>query len=336
MNSNSKTEKTEITIGNRLLQARVNLNLSREIVAEQLCLKIYTIRVIEEDNNSHNIEPTFLRGYIRSYAKLVKIPEKEILELLEKYTPTKTVVISPMQSYSMGKTHKKLEGWLVVFTWIMIIICISMIGIWWRQGYKVQKQEIINMSEQNNLNIDQLPEELVPTSNIGVRTEENNINKSIATSVITNDIISQIPKKHSLISESIKNNHKDLNIKLKNLKEGKTLSLSENGINNFNNTKQISTEKISVDSNTSIMKSSNEVVISFNGKCWLEIRNIKNKILFSGIKNIGQKLELNNEFYYKFNIGVPANVNMLFNGKYIDLNRFIKASRTANFKLPEL
>ncbi|MGP1959898.1 MAG: RodZ domain-containing protein [Arsenophonus sp. NC-TX2-MAG3] len=40
-------------------------------------------------------------------------------------------------------------------------------------------------------------------------------------------------------------------------------------------------------------------------------------MLFSGIKNAGQKLELNGELPYQFNIGIPANVNLLFKGKSI-------------------
>ncbi|WP_066282758.1 MULTISPECIES: cytoskeleton protein RodZ [Arsenophonus] len=153
MNSNHKSEKIEITVGQRLLQAREILGLSREIVAERLCLKVYTVRQIEEDSNSHNVDPTFFRGYIRSYAKLVKIPENEIIELLNKCTPVKTSVVSQMHSYYLGKIYKRREGWLMKFTWLIIIIFITMIGIWWWQGYKIQKQEITTMAKQGSSDI---------------------------------------------------------------------------------------------------------------------------------------------------------------------------------------
>lgn len=76
--------------------------------------------------------------------------------------------------------------------------------------------------------------------------------------------------------------------------------------------------------------------MNFKGECWLEVLDAKGKILFSGIKKAGQKLELNGELPYQFNIGIPANVNLLFKGNSVDLNRFIKANRPAKFKLPGL
>ncbi|MFP3019567.1 MAG: helix-turn-helix domain-containing protein [Arsenophonus sp.] len=147
MNNKFKTEKIEITIGQRLLQAREIFGLSIEIIAKQLCLKECIVREIEEDTNFHGVDPTFLRGYIRSYAKLVKIPEKEIIELLEKHTPQKSGVVFPMQSYSIGIKQKKRERWLMKFTWMIIIISITMVGIWWWQDYREQKQEIATMTK---------------------------------------------------------------------------------------------------------------------------------------------------------------------------------------------
>ncbi|MGP1931251.1 MAG: cytoskeleton protein RodZ [Arsenophonus sp. ET-YP4-MAG3] len=327
MNSNTKTEKIEITVGQRLSQARAMLNLSREIIAERLCLKICTIREIEEDNSSNNVDPTFLRGYIRSYAKLVKIPEKEILELLDKHTPAKVVIVSPMQSYSLGKIHKKWENWIIKFTWLIIIICIIMIGIWWWQGYKVQKQEIFTMSKQIQSNSTQVPMEFFSsTFKKTIKTEQNNLNT----------LQKEINIK-SLTSKVVKNDDTNINIKSAiNPEKIKTILLP-NKITNLNSDVKLNVlEKIPINNNIFNIKYNNEVAVNFKGKCWLEIRNTKGKILFSGIKNLGQTVELNGELSYRFNIGIPANVTLFFRGNYVDLNRFIKANRPASFKLPEL
>ncbi|WP_348666462.1 helix-turn-helix domain-containing protein [Arsenophonus symbiont of Ornithomya chloropus] len=150
MNITSKTETTEITIGQRLLQAREALGFSLENVAEKLCLKVCIVRAIE-NNNSNDIDPTFLRGYIRSYAKLLKIPEKEILDLLEVNTPKNTITTSPVHTYSLGKIQKKREGWLMKFTWLIMTMIIAMISIWWWQDHKVEKQEIKVMAKKNQV-----------------------------------------------------------------------------------------------------------------------------------------------------------------------------------------
>ncbi|MFP3029256.1 MAG: cytoskeleton protein RodZ [Arsenophonus sp.] len=344
MNIKAKPEKIEITVGQRLLQARETLGLSREIVAERLCLKVCTVRKIEEDSNSHSVNPTFLRGYIRSYAKLVKIPEKDILELLEKYTPEKAVVVSPIQSFSLGKTRKKkLEGCLMKFTWLIIIICIAMVCIWWWQGYKVQKQEIVDMVKQNSFDSHQIQvNSLSSNKNTAKTTKQNNINMSSietnnqsVTSAIANNLASA-RSKTPVTSETLKNSDINVNTESLNPVEIKIATLPGSVINDNSNKERYRTVETSDNIDYNRTESVNSVVISFKGECWLEVSDAQGKILFSGIKNAGQKLELNGKLPYQFNIGIPANINLLFKGNSVDLNRFIKANRPAKFKLPEL
>ncbi|MFP3014521.1 MAG: cytoskeleton protein RodZ [Arsenophonus sp.] len=339
MNNKPKTEKIEITIGQRLLQARETLNLSREIVSKRLCLKVCTIREMEEDSNFNCVDPTFLRGYIRSYAKLVKIPEKEIIELLKKHEPTKSSVVFPRQSYSIGKISKNRESWLMKLTWIIIIICIIMIGMWWWQEYKVQKQEIAIMAGHNSS--DMMSEDSFSSSEIETEiSKKNNVNKSqiedniqSRNTEIDNNIISPTSRS-TILSETLKNSNTNINIGSTNSEKMKTEQLSDKIDDNLekNTTKKDSTHTDS----DAIKYTSSEVVISFNGECWLEVRDAKGKILFRGIKNAGQKLELKGELPYQFNIGIPANVKLIFKGNAIDLTRFIKINRPANFKLPGL
>ncbi|WMY95370.1 MAG: helix-turn-helix domain-containing protein [Arsenophonus sp.] len=151
MNITSKIEKTEITVGKRLLKEREALGFSLENVAEKLCLKVCIVRAIEQDNNSNDIDPTFFRGYIRSYAKLLKIPEKEILDLLEVNAPKNSITMSPVHTYSLGKMQKKREGWLMKFTWLIMAMIIAMISIWWWQDYKIENQEIKVMAKRNQV-----------------------------------------------------------------------------------------------------------------------------------------------------------------------------------------
>ncbi len=80
MNTEATHDQNEaLTTGVRLRNAREQLGLSQQAVAERLCLKVSTVRDIEEDKAPADLASTFLRGYIRSYARLVHIPEEELL-----------------------------------------------------------------------------------------------------------------------------------------------------------------------------------------------------------------------------------------------------------------
>ncbi|VTR61034.1 Cytoskeleton protein rodZ [Serratia fonticola] len=112
MNTEDSQDKTvSMTTGQRLRQAREQLGLSQQAVAERLCLKMSTVRDIEDDNMSADLASTFVRGYIRSYAKLVHLPEDELLPMMEKQAPVRAAKVAQMQSFSLGKRRKKRDGW---------------------------------------------------------------------------------------------------------------------------------------------------------------------------------------------------------------------------------
>ena len=111
MNTETNPDQQDArTTGSRLRNAREQLGLSQQAVAERLCLKVSTVRDIEEDKAPAELASTFLRGYIRSYARLVHIPEEELLPMMEKQAPVRAAKVAPMQSFSLGKRRKKRDG----------------------------------------------------------------------------------------------------------------------------------------------------------------------------------------------------------------------------------
>ncbi len=117
MNTEATQDHQEAnTTGARLRHAREQLGLSQQAVAERLCLKVSTVRDIEDDKAPADLASTFLRGYIRSYARLVHIPEDELLPMMAKQAPIRAAKVAPMQSFSLGKRRKKRDGWLMSFT----------------------------------------------------------------------------------------------------------------------------------------------------------------------------------------------------------------------------
>ncbi len=116
MNTEATHDQNEAqTTGVRLRNAREQLGLSQQAVAERLCLKVSTVRDIEEDKAPSDLASTFLRGYIRSYARLVHVPEEELLPGLEKQAPLRAAKVAPMQSFSLGKRRKKTRRLVNVF-----------------------------------------------------------------------------------------------------------------------------------------------------------------------------------------------------------------------------
>ena len=70
----------ELSCGGLLAAERVKQELTANEVAAQLNLSVTQIKAIELDQSESLPEPTYVRGYIRSYAKLLKLDPEEVLK----------------------------------------------------------------------------------------------------------------------------------------------------------------------------------------------------------------------------------------------------------------
>ncbi len=136
MNTKASQNKNQVmTSGQRLRQAREHLGLSQKEIAERLCLKSSTISDIEEDSISENIDSIFVRGYIRSYAKLLHIPEDELLPTASDQTPKRAPKILYFQRLSLVKCRKNRDRLLMILTWLIVLVILGLTGVWWWQNH---------------------------------------------------------------------------------------------------------------------------------------------------------------------------------------------------------
>ncbi|PHM46699.1 cytoskeleton protein RodZ [Xenorhabdus miraniensis] len=349
MKTETYPEEANLTTGQILRQAREKLELSQQTVADRLCLKLSTVRDIEEDNTPSNITLTFFRGYIRAYAKLVQVPESEILSILDKQMPAKTMKVSPMQSFSSRKKRKKSDGWLMKITWAIIILLLGMTGLWWWQNYKVQQKELSSMAAQSSVQSAHVQgAENSPAASTAIadnKIADNKIANNVSAPLKENQSAAVSQEKASpeqVNGTGIKNSASTAsNTQMSMATEPKTVpnpaaanETSENPsvtTNTGTENPVVSTSSIDVNNISAI--SSNELVMDFNGECWLEIKDAKGKILFSGTKKKGDNLKLSGVLPYSLNIGAPSQVKVQFQGKPVDLNSFIKKGVTAKLKL---
>ena len=70
----------EINIGQRLRQARMARQLTIEEVAGQLHLQVRHLDALEQQDLSRLPGPSYICGYLRSYAKFLHLPSNEIVE----------------------------------------------------------------------------------------------------------------------------------------------------------------------------------------------------------------------------------------------------------------
>ncbi len=345
MKTETYPEEANLTTGQILRQAREKNELSQQTVADRLCLKLSTVRDIEEDNIPSNISPTFLRGYIRAYAKLVQVPESDILSILDKQMPSKaTIKTSPMQSFSAGKKRKKRDGWLMKITWAIILLLLGMTVLWWWQNYKAQQVTLSDQSSvENTLTATSEKDAVAPVPAIaGDNVKDNQPVAAAQQGSLPQSSTAQAGSPAEANSPAVNSQTpiasavqaEPVNPSLTTPPASpatKTASKTEKSANAGAGNAVVSSS--SVDVNNTDAVSHNELVVNFNGECWIAIKNAAGKALFSGIKYKGDRLKFSGHSLYALTIGAPAEVNIQFQGKPVDLSAFMKKKGAARLKL---
>ena len=316
-------QNAALSTGVRLRNAREQLGLSQQAVAERLCLKVSTVRDIEEDKAPAELASTFLRGYIRSYAKLVHIPEEELLPMMEKQAPVRAAKVAPMQSFSLGKRRKKRDGWLMSFTWLVLFVVIGLTGAWWWQNHKAQQEEITTMADQSSAELNNSAGEgaqSIPlntdTSATASETPAATANTPDTTTAQTAapavNQTAQAPADSAVVSPSQAN------------VETAPATTANSAV------QPLPSYPAGV---TAAPADPNALVMNFNADCWLEVTDATGKKLFSGLQRKDGTLNLAGQAPYKLKIGAPAAVQIQFQGKPVDLSRFIRTNQVARLTL---
>ncbi|CNF17858.1 cytoskeleton protein RodZ [Yersinia mollaretii] len=330
MNTEASQDQTvPETTGVRLRQAREALGLTQQTVAERLCLKVSTIRDIEEDKAQANLASTFHRGYIRSYAKLVHLPEDELLPMLEKQAPIRAAKVAPMQSFSLGKKHKKRDGWLMTFTWLIVLVVLGLTGAWWWQNHQAQQAEIATMADQSSAQLSQNGGQPVPL------TDDNSDPTASpdAQAPVANSQTASTPTASGTAPVTNSAAPADTASRVETTTQGTTpaesvvVSPSQAPLPNVSTAQSpLPTADAGVSGAAS---SAGSLVMNFTADCWLQVVDASGKTLFSGIQKGGATLNLSGKSPYKLTIGAPGALTITYQGNPVDLTKFIKANRVA-------
>ncbi|CAH3395800.1 cytoskeleton protein RodZ [Enterobacter cloacae complex sp. S4] len=326
MNTEATHDQHEaLSTGVRLRNAREQLGLSQQAVAERLCLKVSTVRDIEEDKAPADLASTFLRGYIRSYAKLVHIPENELLPMMEKQAPVRAAKVAPMQTFSLGKRRKKRDGWLMSFTWLVLFVVVGLTGAWWWQNHKAQQEEITTMADQSSAELNQAGTDnaqSVPLNTDGAATssepqtaapDATATNAAQAPAATANTAAPQAQDQNAVVAPSQANVDTAANAPAAAQPADNTAASLP--------TSPAGTATPAADLNA--------LVMNFSADCWLEVTDATGKKLFSGLQRKDGTLNLTGQAPYKLKIGAPAAVQIQYQGKPVDLSRFIRTNQVA-------
>ncbi len=299
--------------------AREQMGLSQQNVAERLCLKLSTVRDIEEDKAPADLASTFLRGYIRSYARLVHVPEEELLPMMAKQAPVRAAKVEPMQSFSLGKRRKKRDGWLMIFTWLVLFVVVGLTGAWWWQNHKAAQDDLVSMADQNAGASDSNGQS-IPLTDSGADSAQ----QSDASPVDSLPVRSAPAESAAETAQPAAAANPAAASPAAPAESAAPVAVSPSQA-----PQESASQMPTAAAGVSPAADANALVMNFSKDCWLEVSDATGKKLFSGIQRSGGKLNLTGKTPYRLKIGAPGAVQIQYQGQPVDLSRFIRTNQVA-------
>ncbi|MDM5059537.1 MULTISPECIES: RodZ domain-containing protein [Aeromonas] len=290
--------------GQLLRNAREQLGWTREQVASRIHLRLTLIAAIEADTYDKHTSHTFIRGYLRAYAKLVGIPEETILAAYDKLglTPPDNI---DMQSFSRRSRQQANDSRLKVVTWLVILVLIALSIAWWWQSTARRSagDEALAASEMGT---EQTMSVASVTPAVDVADPVLPVaSDAVATDIVVSDAAATVPAVVAATSAALSTETSAAEA---------TLAPAEPAATEPGKAPQLK--------------------MSFTADCWLDVKDANGKTLFSGLKKANDELVLEGPEPLRFIVGAPMAVNLEYQGKSFDMSRY-NNGRTARFSLPQ-
>lgn len=293
--------------GQLLRNAREQLGWTREQVASRIHLRLTLIAAIESDTYDKHTSHTFIRGYLRTYAKLVGMPEETILAAYDKLglTPPDNI---DMQSFSRRSRQQANDSRLKVVTWLVILVLIALSVAWWWQSTARRSagDEALAATEMGATSntpsatvppaVDVADPVVAPATSAAAATSADPVASAAATTL-------PVDASSAVATTAVA-------------------------------TSAATATQPAADTATSEPAKVPQLKMSFTADCWLDVKDAKGKTLFSGLKKANDELVLEGPEPLKFIIGAPMAVNIEYQGKSIDMSRY-NNGRTARLSLPQ-
>ncbi|GMR05563.1 MAG: DUF4115 domain-containing protein [Gammaproteobacteria bacterium] len=292
-------DKNPVLGPGKLLQiAREEKNLRPEDVAFEIRLTPSQVLALDEDDYSKMPEETYIRGYLRNYARLVGVPENDILMAFARLIRAKDVIPTPVSMPAKSETNKKSRTvWFVAVASIAAVIVLS--AVWVLEPYD-------GLPQADNSSGSPVVDEKPGLEEVPVGTSTLNLDKSTVDPGL--NVVPVSPANEPQVASEIKTETEisapeksEIAVPVKSANIAQTIETT-NTSNDQNNT------------------SGGILLINYSKDSWTDVRDANGRKLLYRTVKAGEKIALAGELPISLFFGFAQGVNVKFNGKTVDVS----------------
>ncbi|WDE12692.1 RodZ domain-containing protein [Thalassomonas haliotis] len=322
--------------GQMLAEARIQMGLSQEQVADKLNFRPGLVRDIEAEIFDKSLPTTFNRGYLRNYAKLVNISVEQVLASYEMLGVAEAQG-AELQSFSKI-TKKQAETNLVM--WISYLVLALLIGstvMWWLQDVK-EEDSSLSLPEQT-------PVEAVAPQTRGQSAASVSQGRDLETAQPQSATSAEQAQPSGIVQEIGQENtgQETLSAQVEPVVEEAQLA-SQQQENTGNGVALLDIEgsaAAEVDESQDLTAQQTQepvnpvstAVFTFSGDCYVNIFDATGERIAYGLKKSGYVMTISGIAPLNITIGRPDLVAINFDGQEVDMSNY-PGSNIAKFNLP--
>ena len=372
-----------------LVEARQRLGLSQKEVADKLYLTTSFIQYIDAGEFSNLPKPAFIKGYLRSYARVVDLSGDEIVALYdaERQITEPTPVIRGVTEEEVGTvniTGPVLQIGLIGLGGLALVVAV----IWWivfdpeeetplsvaqpgvsqpaaqdsseaafdfvlppQEGAALQSQQVSQaqaVPDQTGLELQVAMTETLRA----IDTVEHALAETVAESqevsaiLVTEESIQEAVTEQSISGPSISGP----SISEPSISEPSTSEPSTSGPSTSgpSTSEQDSPGVVAVADSVKFERTTDgtrsfvtvdaggfdQLELLFRDECWVEIADNQFGLIYNDLNQVNDVLTIYGTAPFKVLLGKATGVEMIYNGRPIELEPFISRDRTAKLTVP--
>jgi cytoskeleton protein RodZ len=350
------------TVGAVLRQAREGKGLSIQEVALQLHLRPSVILDLENDKFDAMSSATYVRGYVKNYARFVAADIELIKTCLTQQLPQEAP--PSMQSFSRKTTKQARDKRLQWFTFFIIFSLLALLVLWWVQKSTLlndvdvsqpSMEEVAATEQERALEAFELSQRAQPLSDLPLVTSdadaatesETELNKGTESDLDTNT--AALAGGTSTAQDSLAQNGLALNGLAQNQNQASVMpeaaiassparvtALVENRANSVSNNEAQAQPRVSAveQSGAASLAEGDKLSVELTGDSWMKVVDSTGKVLIDGVKTPGRTIAVSGKAPFSLILGAPKFVSLSFNGEQVDLSQYLDG-RVARFTIPE-
>lgn len=299
-----------------LKSAREEMSLSLEQVARDLHLRPAVVRAIEEENYDEFSSDVFLKGYFRTYCRLVNLHEARMMDVLEQQLLVRNKQAAQAEQLAQKRVKIRKQKRILI-TLAVFCVCLLLIAF----AYQVTSQ---GFSASDNLNESQ---QTAIVAEVGIEPaglESENISSAKLAdpdaSIASSELAEDADVASEFVEESI-----DQTI----AQESEAITDEDLALNSSD---QLNTSGQD-DTFSEEVKALSAIKALFTGDCWFKVTDITGKNVIADLKKANEEVNFLGSAPFHVVIGDASKVSLFFEDKLINLKPYTSRNGRAEITL---